>query len=167
MNHHEQHKVDESPSPRGDVQTVPVRVKRVGTVAVPLPRYQTEGSAGMDLHAALEAPVGIAPRQRVSLKTGLAFAIPRGFEGQVRPRSGLAAKHGVTVVNAPGTVDSDYRGEVIVTLVNLGQETVTIAPCDRIAQIVFVRHEVATLIEVDSLESTMRGDGGHGSTGKR
>ena len=105
------------------------------------------------------------PRAGVRVPTGLSVAIPHGFEGQVRPRSGLAAKHGITVVNAPGTVDSDYRGEVIVVLVNLGTEPVTIAPLDRIAQIVFARHEIATLVEVDDLDATTRGAGGYGSTG--
>ena len=142
-----------------------VRLKRVGAVSVPMPRYQTPGSAGMDLHAALEAPIVIEPRARAKVPTGLSVAIPHGFEGQVRPRSGLAAKHGVTVVNTPGTVDSDYRGEIMVVLINLGTEPVTIAPLDRIAQIVFARHETATLIEVTELDDTTRGAGGYGSTG--
>jgi dUTP pyrophosphatase len=142
-----------------------VRLKRVGTVEVPLPRYQTPGSAGMDLHAALPEPVVVEPRARVKIPTGLSVAIPHGFEGQVRPRSGLAAKHGITVVNTPGTIDADYRGEVIVVLVNLGTEPVTIAPLDRIAQIVFARHEIATLVEVVDLDETTRGAGGYGSTG--
>ena len=142
-----------------------VRVKRVGTVEVPLPRYQTPGSAGMDLHAALAEAIVVQPRARARVPTGLSVAIPHGFEGQVRPRSGLAAKHGVTVVNTPGTVDSDYRGEVNVVLVNLGTEPVTIAPLDRIAQLVFARHEIATLVEVTDLDDTTRGAGGYGSTG--
>ena len=142
-----------------------VRVKRVGTVEVPLPRYQTPGSAGMDLHAALAEPITLQPRARVKVPTGLSVAIPHGFEGQVRPRSGLAAKHGVTVVNTPGTVDSDYRGEIAVMLINLGTEPVTLAPLDRIAQIVFARHETATLIEATDLDETERGAGGYGSTG--
>lgn len=142
-----------------------IRVQRVGDVAVPLPRYQTEEAAGMDLHAALAAPVTLAPLSRAKIPTGLAFAIPRGFEAQVRPRSGLAAKHGVTVLNSPGTIDSDYRGEVAVVLVNLGSEPVTIAPGDRIAQVVFARHATATLVEVTSLDATERGAGGYGSTG--
>lgn len=143
-----------------------VRVKRVGTVEVPLPRYQTPGSAGMDLHAALAEAIVIAPRARAKVPSGLSVAIPHGFEGQVRPRSGLAAKHGVTVVNTPGTIDSDFRGEVNVVLVNLGTEPVTIAPLDRIAQIVFARHEIATLVEVADLDDTVRGAGGYGSTGE-
>lgn len=143
-----------------------VRVKRVGAVPVPLPRYQTPGSAGMDLHAAIAEAVVVEPRARAKVPTGLSVAIPHGFEGQVRPRSGLAAKHGVTVVNAPGTVDSDFRGEVIVVLINLGTEPVTIAPLDRVAQLVFARHEIATLVEVSDLADTERGAGGHGSTGR-
>ncbi|MBX3192089.1 MAG: dUTP diphosphatase [Labilithrix sp.] len=142
-----------------------VQVKRVGAVEVPLPRYQTRGSAGMDLHAAIAEPVTIAPGQRVKLPSGLSVAIPHGFEGQVRPRSGLAAKHGITVLNAPGTVDSDYRGELQVVLINHGHEPVTLAPLERIAQIVFARHETATLEEVSDLDATERGAGGYGSTG--
>ena len=142
-----------------------VRLKRVGTIEGPLPRYQTLGAAGMDLHAALVAPVVLQPGMRMKIATGLSVAIPHGYEGQVRPRSGLAAKHGVTVVNTPGTVDSDYRGEIAVVLVNLGGEPVTIAPLDRIAQIVFARHEIATLVEVTDLDDTRRGAGGYGSTG--
>jgi dUTP pyrophosphatase len=142
-----------------------VRVKRVGDVEAPLPRYQSSGAAGMDLHAAIAEALTLAPRARVKVPTGLSVAIPHGYEGQIRPRSGLAAKHGVTVVNAPGTVDSDYRGEIAVVLINLGTETYTLAPLERIAQIVFARHEIATLVEVDELDATPRGAGGYGSTG--
>ncbi len=144
-----------------------VRVRRVGPVEVPLPRYQTEGAAGMDLQAALTEPVTLAPLERRTIPTGLAMAIPPGWEGQVRPRSGLAAKRGVTVINAPGTVDSDYRGEIQVALVNLSSEPVTIEPLERIAQIVFARHGVATLKVVDALDETARGAGGYGSTGRK
>lgn len=144
---------------------VEIHVQRVGPIEVPLPRYQTEGAAGMDLHAALAEPLVLAPLARAKVPTGLAFAIPRGFEAQVRPRSGLAAKHGVTVLNSPGTVDSDYRGEVAVVLVNLGAEPVTLAPGDRIAQLVIARHAVADLRVVASLDETSRGAGGYGSTG--
>jgi dUTP pyrophosphatase len=140
-------------------------VQRVGPVDVPLPQYQTDGSAGMDLHAALAAPLTLAPRARAKVPTGLAFAIPSGFEGQVRPRSGLAARSGVTVLNAPGTVDSDYRGEVQVVLVNLGDAPVTIAPLERIAQLVFAPVARAELVLVDSLDPTARGASGYGSTG--
>jgi dUTP pyrophosphatase len=148
-----------------------VRVQRIprsseGGVEVPLPRYQTDGSAGMDLHAAHAEPVVLAPLERRLFPTGLKMAIPRGYEGQVRPRSGLAAKHGITVLNTPGTVDSDYRGEIAVLLVNLGREPVTIAPGERIAQMVFARHASARLEEVGSLDATDRGEGGYGSTGR-
>ena len=142
-----------------------IRVRRVGTTEVPLPRHQTRGSAGMDLHAAIPAPITIEPLARHLVPTGLAFAIPEGFEGQVRPRSGLALKHGITVLNTPGTIDSDYRGEVAVILVNLGGAPVTIAPGDRIAQMVFARHATCELEVVASLDDTDRGAGGYGSTG--
>ena len=142
-----------------------VRVRRVGAIEVPLPRYQTSGAAGMDLHAAVPAAITIPSLGRVKVPTGLSVAIPHGYEGQVRPRSGLAAKHGVTVVNTPGTVDSDYRGEIAVVLVNLGTEPFTLAPLERVAQIVFARHEIATLVEVADLDETARGAGGYGSTG--
>jgi dUTP pyrophosphatase len=142
-----------------------VQVKRVGEVEVPLPRYQTEGSSGMDLHAAIPTPITLAPGARTLVPTGLVMAIPRGWEGQVRPRSGLAARQGVTVINTPGTIDSDFRGPIGVVLVNLGQEPVTISPKERIAQIVFARHGFAKLEEVSSLDETERGAGGYGSTG--
>jgi dUTP pyrophosphatase len=119
----------------------------------------------MDLHAALEVSVVLRPGERLKVPTGLTFAIPQGYEGQVRPRSGLAARHGVTVINTPGTIDSDFRGEIGVVLVNLGTEPATIAPLDRIAQVVFARHEMATLVEALELDPTERGDGGYGSTG--
>jgi dUTP pyrophosphatase len=140
-------------------------VTRVGAIEVPLPKYQTDGAAGMDLHAALPTPLTLAPLARAKVGTGLAFAIPQGFEGQIRPRSGLAAKSGITVLNAPGTVDSDYRGEVLVVLVNLGDAPVTVAPMERIAQLVFAPVARAELVLVDSLDPTDRGAGGYGSTG--
>jgi dUTP pyrophosphatase len=145
-----------------------VRVKRLRTSAVEpqLPRYQTPGAAGMDLHAAVAAPVTIAPGARALIGTGLAFAIPRGWEGQVRPRSGLAAKHGVTVINSPGTIDSDFRGEVGVVLVNHGKEPFVVNHGERIAQIVFAEYAQASLLEVDELDETSRGAGGYGSTGR-
>jgi dUTP pyrophosphatase len=149
-----------------EVVSVRVGVHRIGNVDVPLPRYQTSGSAGMDLHAALEQPITLQPRARAMVPTGLRMAIPIGFEGQVRPRSGLAAKHGITVLNTPGTIDSDYRGELAVCLVNLGTEPFTINPRERIAQIVFAAHARATLVEAASLDDTDRGEGGYGSTGR-
>lgn len=147
-------------------ESLAVRVRRVGSVEVALPRYQTEHAAGMDLQAAIQAPIVLRSLQRILVPSGLAMAIPVGWEGQVRPRSGLAAKRGVTVINAPGTIDSDYRGEIMVALVNLSAETATIEPLERIAQIVFAQHGVATLQVVDTLDETARGGGGYGSTGK-
>jgi dUTP pyrophosphatase len=145
-----------------------IQVARVGPIDVPLPRYQTAGAAGMDLHAAIAEPLVVAPLGRVRVPTGLVFAIPPSFEGQVRPRSGLAARTGLTVLNAPGTVDSDYRGEVQVLLVNLGDAAVTIAPLERIAQLVIApvaRAELVLLDGVDGVGATARGAGGLGSTG--
>lgn len=142
-----------------------VRVKRLRPDAV-VPRYQTEGAAGMDLHAALDAPITLPPGARVLVATGLAFAIPHGWEGQVRPRSGLAAKHGITVLNAPGTIDEDFRGAVGVVLVNHGQEPFVVKPGERIAQIVFAPYSRATLRVVEELDETARGEGGYGSTGR-
>ena len=147
------------------IPDVTISVVRVGEVAVPLPTYQSDGAAGMDLHAALAAPVTIPPLGRAKIPTGLTMAIPEQFEGQVRPRSGLAAKRGVTVLNSPGTVDSDYRGEVIVLLVNVSNAPVTIEPLERIAQIVFAPVGRAELRLVHDLPKTSRGAGGYGSTG--
>ncbi len=142
-----------------------IEVQRVGAVSVSLPSYQTPGAAGMDLHAALAEEIVIAPMARVLVPTGLAFAIPQGFEAQVRPRSGLAARLGLTVLNTPGTIDSDYRGEVKVLLVNLGQEPARVAPHERIAQLVVAPVARAELELVTSLDATARGAGGYGSTG--
>ena len=135
---------------------------------LPLPAYETAGSAGMDLRAAVaqDAPVTLKPGQRDMIPTGLAIALPPGFEAQVRPRSGLAAKNGVTCLNSPGTVDSDYRGEVKVILVNLGKEDFVIRRGDRIAQMVIAPVTQAAWLEVRSLDGTARGAGGFGSTGK-
>ncbi len=146
-------------------QPVSLRVKRVGEVQVELPSYQTDGSAGMDLRAAVSSPVRIEPGGRALIPTGLAIAIPAGFEGQVRPRSGLAHKHGVTVLNTPGTIDSDYRGEVKVVLVNLGGEVFEVHRGDRIAQLLISPVARAALVVVDELDETVRGAGGYGSTG--
>jgi dUTP pyrophosphatase len=131
-----------------------------------LPVRATPGAAGLDLCADLDAPLTLAPGQRVLVPTGLAIALPSGHEGQVRPRSGLAVKYGVTVINAPGTIDEDYRGEVKVALVNLGQAPFVIAPGERIAQLVLARVEHLAVSEVDALETTSRGAGGFGSTGR-
>ncbi|GAB4510590.1 MAG: dUTP diphosphatase [Haliangiales bacterium] len=130
-----------------------------------VPRYMTDDAAGMDLSAAIDAPITLAPGQRGLVGTGLALALPRGFEGQVRPRSGLAARHGVTVLNAPGTIDADYRGELRVLLVNLGGEPVTLASGERIAQLVIAPVIRPRLVEVEALAPSERGQGGFGSTG--
>ncbi len=130
-----------------------------------LPKYATEHSAGMDLMAAIANPVTLAPMQRAIIPTGIAIALPQGFEAQVRPRSGLAAKNGVTVLNAPGTIDADYRGEVGVILVNLSQEPFTITRGMRIAQMIIAPYTRATWNQVQSLDETQRGAGGFGSTG--
>jgi len=125
----------------------------------------TAGAAGMDLSSAEDGPVTIGPGERAAVATGLALELPEGFEGQVRPRSGLARKHGITLTNAPGTIDSDYRGEVTVLLVNLGREPHTIAPADRIAQLVIAPVTRVALAEVSDLSDTKRGAGGFGHTG--
>ena len=144
--------------------TIPVQILPHGA-GLDLPAYATDGAAGMDAVAAVADPLTLAPGARAAVPTGLAMAIPAGFEVQVRPRSGLAAKHGITVANAPGTVDSDYRGEVKVLLVNLGAEPFTIERGMRIAQLVPAAVTRAVLAVVDSLDETDRGMGGFGSTG--
>ncbi|WP_062208492.1 dUTP diphosphatase [Aureimonas sp. AU12] len=133
---------------------------------LPLPAYQSLGAAGADLCAAVVEPLTMAPGARALVPTGLVFAIPPGFEVQVRPRSGLAARHGVTVLNAPGTVDSDYRGEVMAILINHGAEPFVIARGERIAQIVVVPVVQAEFEEVEHVDATARGTGGFGSTGR-
>ena len=130
-----------------------------------LPAYQTPGSAGMDLRAAIDADVVLQPGERTAVPTGLRMALPEGHEGQVRPRSGLAFRHGLTVTNAPGTIDEDYRGEVKVLLVNLGREAVTISRGMRVAQLVVAPVVQVTVRPVDDLDETIRGAGGFGSTG--
>ena len=144
---------------------VRLQVKHVGDVRVPLPEYQTADSAGMDLRAALAEPVTIPPGERRFVKTGLAVAIPSGHEGQVRPRSGLALRHGIGIVNAPGTIDADYRGEIGIVLVNFGSEPFVVEPLARIAQLVIAPVARAELVVVETLDETARGAGGYGSTG--
>jgi dUTP pyrophosphatase len=131
----------------------------------PLPQYATEQSAGMDLRANLDAPVTLKPLERRLIPTGLHIALPVGFEAQVRPRSGLALKKGITVLNTPGTIDADYRGEIGVVLINLSQEDFIVNDGERIAQMVIARHEKADFIEVEVLDETERGEGGYGHTG--
>jgi dUTP pyrophosphatase len=145
--------------------TPKLKLRRVGPVEVPLPAYQTPGSAGLDLCAALAEAVRIAPGERRLIPTGLSLEIPEGHEGQVRPRSGLALKHGISIVNSPGTIDSDFRGEVGIVLINHGAEPYVVEPLSRIAQLVLARVEQLQLEEVDALSSTARGAGGYGSTG--
>ena len=134
-------------------------------IGLPLPAYATEQSAGMDLTAAIDAPVILQPGARALIPTGLSIALPPGYEAQVRPRSGLAAKNGVTVLNTPGTVDADYRGEIKVILINLGQEPFTVERGMRIAQMVVARHASVRWKAVGQLGETARGGGGFGSTG--
>lgn len=141
-------------------------VKIINTSTNELPAYQTEGAAGLDIRANLEEPIVLAPLQRMLVPTGLFLEIPEGYEVQVRPRSGLAAKHGITVINAPGTIDSDYRGEVKVPIVNLSDESFTIAHGERIAQMIFAKYERVTFQQVEELSDTQRGTAGFGSTGK-
>lgn len=130
------------------------------------PSYATEGSAGVDLKANIDDPITLAPLQRVVVPTGLRIALPKGTEAQVRPRSGLAAKHGIAVLNTPGTIDADYRGEVGVILINLSDKDFVINPGERIAQMVLARYERFEWEEVEQLDSTSRGEGGLGSTGR-
>ena len=131
----------------------------------PLPKFETEGSAGMDVRANIEDSITLKPLERKLIPTGLFFELPLGFEMQVRPRSGLAAKKGITVLNSPGTVDADYRGEIGVILVNLSHEDFVIENGERIAQLIIAKHERAEWIEVTELSETSRGEGGFGSTG--
>ncbi len=142
-----------------------VQFRRLRPDAI-VPRYMTEHAAGMDLCAAIDAPVELAARGRAAIGTGIAMAIEPGFEAQVRPRSGLAREHGVTLTNAPGTIDADYRGEVVVLLINHGDQPVRIEPSQRIAQLVIAPVVRAELVEVDELPQTARGAGGFGSTGR-
>jgi dUTP pyrophosphatase len=142
-----------------------LRVRRVGPVEVPLPAYQTEGAAGLDLCAAIAEPVVLPPGARRFVGTGLAVAIPIGFEGQVRPRSGLALKHGIGIVNSPGTIDSDYRGEIGIVLINHGKEPFVVERGARIAQLVIAPVVQAEIVVVAELDETARGTGGYGSTG--
>ena len=142
-----------------------MKIKIINTSEHPLPSYETMFSAGMDLRAALVESSTLRPLQRAIVKTGLFLELPIGYEAQVRPRSGLAAKKGITVLNAPGTIDADYRGEIGVILVNLSNEDFTIENGERIAQLVIAKHERANWEEVEVLEETDRGSGGFGSTG--
>ena len=143
-----------------------MKVKIVNKSAYPNPSYATEKSAGMDLKADIKEPVTLGPLERALIPTGLYIALPDGTEAQVRPRSGLAAKHGISVLNAPGTIDADYRGEVKVILVNLSNELFVVNPGERIAQMVVAQYAKVEWEEVEILDETLRGEGGFGSTGR-
>lgn len=151
------------------MQQTTVRITRVrtGFDDIPLPSYATAGAAGMDVRAAVAEPLRLEPGDRAMVPTGIAIALPHGYECQVRPRSGLAAKHGISMVNNPGTVDEDYRGEIAVLLINHGTEPFTIERGERIAQIVVARYERVEWEQVEELPDSERGAGGFGSTGKR
>lgn len=142
-----------------------IKIKVVNRGHQPLPAYATAQSAGMDLRANLDEPVTLQPLERRLIPTGLHIALPEGYEAQVRPRSGLALKHGLTVLNTPGTIDADYRGEIGVVLVNLSQQPFTVNDGERIAQMVIARHEQGDFVVVEELDETERGEGGYGHTG--
>lgn len=142
-----------------------VNVNIVNKSNNPLPTYSTEQAAGLDIRAYISEPITLAPLERKLISTGLFIELPVGFEAQIRPRSGLAIKNGITVLNTPGTIDSDYRGEIKVILVNLSNESFVINSGDRICQMVIARHEQAHFVEVNTLDDTERGDGGFGHTG--
>ncbi len=142
-------------------------VKIVNKSNNPLPMYKTEGSAGMDLMAFLKEPVTLGPLERTLIPTGLYIELPQGCEAQIRPRSGMAIKHGISLVNAVGTIDSDYRGEIKIATINLSNETFTIQSGDRIAQMIVAKYERVTLDAVEAIDETDRGAGGFGSTGMK
>ena len=143
-----------------------MKVDIVNKGSQPIPEYATEQSAGVDLRANIEDGILLEPLSRALVGTGLYIQLPKGFEAQIRPRSGLAAKHGITVLNAPGTIDADYRGEIKVILINLSHQSFVINPGERIAQMVIAAHEKVEFNVVDKLDETTRGEGGFGSTGK-
>jgi len=148
------------------LEKIPIKIKRLeNNPDLPLPGYETEGSSGMDIRAAVEGPVILTPGEVRLIPTGFSMSIPHGYEGQVRPRSGLALRHGIGMVNSPGTIDSDYRGEISIIMINWGQRPFTINRGDRIAQMVIGKVFRADFINVDSLDSTLRGDGGFGHSG--
>ena len=148
-----------------EIRVVNIEIRVVNKGRQPLPAYATKQSAGLDLRADIDEDVILQPLQRQLIPTGLHIALPEGYEAQVRPRSGLALKHGVTVLNTPGTIDADYRGEIGVVLVNLSRDSFTVHPGERVAQLVVARYEQADLVSVDVLDETERGEGGYGHTG--
>ena len=143
-----------------------MKIKIINKSNNPLPAYETRGSAGMDLRAFVQEDILLHPLERKLVPTGLYIELPTGYEAQLRPRSGLAFKHGISLPNSPATIDSDYRGEIKIALINLSNETFVIKNGERIAQMIIARHEKAELIEVTELTETKRGEGGFGSTGK-
>ena len=144
-----------------------MKVQIINKSKHPLPQYATECSAGMDIRANLNDPIVLKPLQRCLVPTGLYISLPRGFEAQMRPRSGLALKKGITLLNTPGTIDADYRGEIGIILVNLSAEDFVVEDGERIAQMVIARHEQAEWVEVETLDETERGEGGFGHTGRK
>ena len=144
-----------------------MKVKIINKSNNPIPNYETDLSAGMDLRAFTENSIILNPGERKLVKTGLQIELPKGYEGQVRPRSGLAYKNGITVLNSPGTIDSDYRGEIGILLINLSSESFEIISGERIAQMVLAKHELPHFVKQNTLESSERGEGGFGSTGKK
>lgn len=144
---------------------IKVKVKRLHNADLPLPAYMTEGAAGMDIYAAVERDMVLAPGTRALVPTGLAIALPPGYEAQIRPRSGLAINHGITMLNSPGTIDCDYRGEIKVIVINLGDKDYILKRGERIAQMIFAPVARAQLLETDDLDDTIRGSGGFGHTG--
>lgn len=142
-----------------------IKIQIINKGRQPLPTYATPQSAGMDLRANIDEPIVLHPMERRLVPTGLYMALPAGLEAQIRPRSGLALKHGITVLNTPGTIDADYRGEIMVLLINFSQEDFIINEGERIAQMVIAKHEQGEFVEVESLDETERGEGGYGHTG--
>lgn len=142
-----------------------IQIKIINKGHHPLPQYATKQSAGMDLRANIAAPIVLKPMERILVTTGLYIALPEGYEAQIRPRSGLALKHGITVLNTPGTIDADYRGEIKVLLINFSQHNFVVNDGERIAQMVIAQHEQARFVEVSELDDTERGTGGYGHTG--
>lgn len=149
------------------IPNISMKIRIVNHSRHPLPAYETEASAGMDLRASLDEPVSLQPLERTLIPTGLFIELPIGFEAQIRPRSGMALKKGISLVNTPGTIDADYRGEIKLIVINLSKEQVVIEDGERIAQMVIARHERADWIEVEELQQTARGAGGFGHTGAK
>lgn len=150
-----------------NIEIMPIQLFVINRSHHPLPQYATPLSAGMDLRANLDTPLTIQPGQHLLVPTGLFIALPEGYEAQIRPRSGLAIKHGITVLNSPGTIDADYRGEINIILINLSDKPFTIEDGERVAQMVIARHDRAEWIETTTLDETQRGSGGFGHTGTK